>query len=951
MDRSSAVDQEKGGAPRVSLSGLSTAASKKSRIPCPSSASPVPATTAPAKSSALAKSQGPPNRPIKTHVPSACANCKKAHLACDISRPCKRCVAMGKTATCVDVQHKKRGRPKLKHAKPPSDNSSVSGMVMASTIIIPPSKLVPVASRPQASIKQHLNQFSVVSSRDRMDSSYSQAHHPHYGEGGVCPDLHKSYAAGSSYYLSAPPISHYPSGDYNNYRTLGTSGTVSSVAPTGSGPSHSTTYPPSVGSSVHHLPSSSRQTHASYPPSVPQGYEQDGYQNDSLRQSSPPRHFPHSPSRHTLHVHQQMPTVTPRPTSPSYSLRTSGTHHVANDPPSRFSTSGTSSSGFLKVSPMVSPLTRHHPYSRSMPSQDPPAFLTSDRNHRYHPPIDLESRRFSAGQVVTPRNESCRPALSSDVGVRDQPQDISSFAKTPDKLPDNHSPKEVLLVLSMDSVCLRVTSNSTDVLGIAPQDLLQRSFTDFLYSNDSNQFLRLRQTLLDQLVLSAPSDASQCNTGFATGSAGKKSSSLASGTSPGKDGYPSPTNKADRLPLGHAAVQSALGHSSYSNSVQPFLAQTGHVTAPLIPTPTSVNDAEDTSRINDNADTSRAISSVSGGYFSLLTPSAAKTGLASMTFPGNAASLQSLEFYQVPIASLMVMAKRTSSTQGQLHFRRTTDGAYNLLNVKIHLGGGLGAECNKSDTYHRLYIMCYIAPFELDSLLELRPNRTPYHLADSLTRYPLTHSLSRLRLPAVWLKSNHDSHSAPSSQRLAPLTSHSGSPQHLSLASVNIKLPGLRHLDLPDPDRELATPPRPGTLFSGYKDAVSGQESGQPRGPGEFSMACTSSWTGHKRISAPIRPTGVTLDVPIDERHGGRASPSISSSRSSQLSAFRFKEDNLTAGKSEPPPLPVFEPLAPGKSTTGSSLTHTPTATSISFLLGLSDSPTEGSTASPDEHT
>ncbi|KAK9727643.1 hypothetical protein K7432_001675 [Basidiobolus ranarum] len=53
----------------------------------------------------------------KTHVPSACANCKKAHLACDVSRPCKRCLAMGKTDTCIDIQHKKRGRPKIKDRK------------------------------------------------------------------------------------------------------------------------------------------------------------------------------------------------------------------------------------------------------------------------------------------------------------------------------------------------------------------------------------------------------------------------------------------------------------------------------------------------------------------------------------------------------------------------------------------------------------------------------------------------------------------------------------------------------------------------------------------------------------------------------------------------------------------------------------------------------------------
>lgn len=46
----------------------------------------------------------PPRKLTKTHVPSACLNCKRAHLACDVSRPCRRCVNLGKTDTCIDVQ-------------------------------------------------------------------------------------------------------------------------------------------------------------------------------------------------------------------------------------------------------------------------------------------------------------------------------------------------------------------------------------------------------------------------------------------------------------------------------------------------------------------------------------------------------------------------------------------------------------------------------------------------------------------------------------------------------------------------------------------------------------------------------------------------------------------------------------------------------------------------------
>ncbi|KIY01753.1 uncharacterized protein Z520_01891 [Fonsecaea multimorphosa CBS 102226] len=53
-------------------------------------------------------------RKPKAHVASACVNCKKKHLRCDSSRPCRRCVQSGKEDSCVDVEHKKRGRPPLK---------------------------------------------------------------------------------------------------------------------------------------------------------------------------------------------------------------------------------------------------------------------------------------------------------------------------------------------------------------------------------------------------------------------------------------------------------------------------------------------------------------------------------------------------------------------------------------------------------------------------------------------------------------------------------------------------------------------------------------------------------------------------------------------------------------------------------------------------------------------
>ncbi|KAJ9366654.1 transcriptional regulator family: Fungal Specific TF [Paecilomyces variotii] len=58
-------------------------------------------------------------RRTKAHVASACVNCKRKHLGCDSARPCRRCVVAGKAASCVDVTHKKRGRPPLKAEETP----------------------------------------------------------------------------------------------------------------------------------------------------------------------------------------------------------------------------------------------------------------------------------------------------------------------------------------------------------------------------------------------------------------------------------------------------------------------------------------------------------------------------------------------------------------------------------------------------------------------------------------------------------------------------------------------------------------------------------------------------------------------------------------------------------------------------------------------------------------
>ncbi|CEP17157.1 hypothetical protein [Parasitella parasitica] len=81
-------------------------------------------------------------KPTKTtHVPTACINCKKAHLACDLSRPCRRCSTLGKSDSCIDIKHKKRGRPKL---------TSIKKWQHATTLTVNKPCIPPIAALPSS---------------------------------------------------------------------------------------------------------------------------------------------------------------------------------------------------------------------------------------------------------------------------------------------------------------------------------------------------------------------------------------------------------------------------------------------------------------------------------------------------------------------------------------------------------------------------------------------------------------------------------------------------------------------------------------------------------------------------------------------------------------------------------------------------------------------------------
>lgn len=103
-------------------------------------------------------------RSSKTHVPSACVNCKRAHLACDVGRPCRRCISLGKQSTCEDVQHKKRGRPKLKDRSP---------VAVSSTCLIP--------KKGKSAETQSANEETYSATQPRRMMSVSMPHLLHSG--------------------------------------------------------------------------------------------------------------------------------------------------------------------------------------------------------------------------------------------------------------------------------------------------------------------------------------------------------------------------------------------------------------------------------------------------------------------------------------------------------------------------------------------------------------------------------------------------------------------------------------------------------------------------------------------------------------------------------------------------------------------------------------------------
>ncbi|KAF2721572.1 hypothetical protein K431DRAFT_303329 [Polychaeton citri CBS 116435] len=138
----------------------------------------IPSTTAlTAGDSEVGPSGARAGRKAKAHVASACINCKKAHLSCDVSRPCARCVATGKQDTCYDVQHKKRGRPRLRE-------ESEFRVEISSSMIGPPNAAVTAGqplTRPIAGTRERrADSFRSLKSHTSEESPSFAASSPAY---------------------------------------------------------------------------------------------------------------------------------------------------------------------------------------------------------------------------------------------------------------------------------------------------------------------------------------------------------------------------------------------------------------------------------------------------------------------------------------------------------------------------------------------------------------------------------------------------------------------------------------------------------------------------------------------------------------------------------------------------------------------------------------------------
>ncbi|RKP35727.1 hypothetical protein BJ085DRAFT_37450 [Dimargaris cristalligena] len=565
---------------------------------------------------------------------------------------------MGKTATCVDVQHKKRGRPKLKDRKGVMDGPVGTSCINPSIMVAP---IAPLTSRTHDPMVHHINQFSLAGNRE---------HHYRYQ-----PHTPTAGPVYSSQSQTSPLVASHAIPAIREIAPAGPRSSQAYCSVPGSAPFAPVAFrndPPLYGFASR-APEPSLHSAPAFP------------YNSSTRSSSGPGSSsgfrPINPSA----------TITTKPASP-FGVYAPSPPLEGNQP--KYA-SPTLASGHRPY-----PVATVSPHPNSGPDRSLPplsSHLVEDsmrgvigghRDVQSHP---HHERAATLPRILPPPSTGHPTALPSDL---------------PESIPESFVTKEVVVIMSMDYVSLRVTDNCAAILGHTPPEFLERPLTDFLYQDDIPLFLKLRQILLDQLVLSEP--ATQPHSAHIPPI------------------YPmQPPQSAFVAMAPPGGVRRPPAGSPRSDSAVSIPPVSGFYATP----------------ISEGSATSTV--ACEGGYFSPYTPYRAQEGLRSTISQLSAHTLQTADFYRMPLTSLMVMAKRSSSTQDRMYFRKPDGGGYSLFNVRLHLGGGLGAECNRSDTYPRLYLTCHISPFEFDSLLDPRAAGT-YDPLRSLAGLSHTPSLTNL---------------------------------------------------------------------------------------------------------------------------------------------------------------------------------------------------------------
>ncbi|ELR23867.1 uncharacterized protein ACA1_123860 [Acanthamoeba castellanii str. Neff] len=81
--------------------------------------------------------------PDKKGIARSCNLCRQSHTACETTRPCKRCVRIGKAQLCADIPLRKRGRPKTSR-KAPDDPDRAARAGRPTFLPIEPKRPIPL---------------------------------------------------------------------------------------------------------------------------------------------------------------------------------------------------------------------------------------------------------------------------------------------------------------------------------------------------------------------------------------------------------------------------------------------------------------------------------------------------------------------------------------------------------------------------------------------------------------------------------------------------------------------------------------------------------------------------------------------------------------------------------------------------------------------------------------